>query len=45
MQLLNLYKEAVEYFEAIHSNKYLIFKNKIQNLFAKRNVMNAMKMN
>ncbi|CAK89782.1 unnamed protein product (macronuclear) [Paramecium tetraurelia] len=45
MKLINLYKEAVEYFEAIHSNKYLIFKNKIQNLFAKKNVMNAMKMN
>ena len=24
----NLIKEAVEYFEAIQSNKYLIFKNK-----------------
>ncbi|KAM3147622.1 hypothetical protein pb186bvf_000429 [Paramecium bursaria] len=42
--LLNLYREAVEYFEAIQSNKYLIFKNKTQALLTRKNVALAMKL-
>jgi hypothetical protein len=33
----------VEYFEAIQSNKYLVFKNKIQSLLTKKNVVEVMK--
>jgi hypothetical protein len=35
-------KEAVEYYEAIQSNKYLVFKNKMHTLLTKKSVMQLM---
>ncbi|CAD8108770.1 unnamed protein product [Paramecium primaurelia] len=41
-QLLELYRIGVEYFESIKSNKFLVFKNKTQQLLMRGNVNQCM---
>ncbi|KAL4442151.1 hypothetical protein ABPG74_009169 [Tetrahymena malaccensis] len=41
-KLLELYANAIEYYESIKSDKYFIFKNKTQSLLLKPNVSSAM---
>lgn len=41
-RLLELYAIAIEYYESIKSEKYVIFKNKTRSLLLKQNVSLAM---
>ena len=41
-RVLELYSEAIEYYEGMNDDRYLIFKNKMSSLWLRPNVLQAL---